>query len=367
MMAKRTKYHVTLLKELSAIEKASDEILNRTALRHVFIRASNKKSSDHSPVYHESVVLDTAQLNAEQRRATASILKNDISVITGPPGTGKSQVVSCTSVNARIKDQSVLFASRNHKAIDAVIGRMVDVNGRALMVRTNSKDDPNLNVTFSHAIRDMLAEQRDQFAIERLDRIKEDLGKMLAERGSLSVYANQTAKAATILGEIEEQMSHLAKDMTESLTSHLDKESGRFPTKAILKVVEVVHSLHLNSPRNGIIYRILTIIKILLIFPGYRKARRKLKRLPDVPLISAIPTAKGLKNLIADLTLLEKIAKYAELREKSRPFEKKIEELPPTKRYMEMGSSHILYNNKLARAKNSSHDLPGRGKTRGVD
>jgi hypothetical protein len=194
--------------------------------------------------------------------------------------------------------------SRNHKAIDAVIGRLVDVNGRALMVRTNSKDDPNLNFTFSHAIRDMLADQRDQFAIEKLGRMKGDLSKMLAERGRLSTYANQTAETATALGEIEEQMSHLAKDMTESLTSHLDEESRRFPTKAILKVVEVVNSLHLNSPRNGIIYRILTFFKILFIFPSYRKARRKLKRLPDVPLRTPnFKPSRSMNRVLASIRL----------------------------------------------------------------
>ena len=330
MKAKRTKYQATLLKELSAIEKAPDELLNLTALRHVFIQASNEESSDSEPGYHEAVVIDTTHLNAEQRRATAAILENNITVITGPPGTGKSQVVSCTSVNARIKNQSVLFASRNHKAIDAVIGRLVDVNGRALMVRTNSKDDPNLNFTFSHAIRDLLNEQRDQFAIEKMDRLKDDLDKLLEERGRQAAYASKTAAAGAVLGELEEKMSYLAKDMTESLTLHIDKMSRRFPAKAILKVVQVAHSLHLDSPQEGIFPRIVLFFKLLSLLPAYRRSRQKLNSTPDVPRLSLFPTAKGLKNLLPDLKLLENAAKYAELREMSRPFEKKLEELPPT-------------------------------------
>ncbi len=117
MLAKRTRFQVTLLKELAAIQKMPDEVLDRTALRHVFRRSMDTKPSNNHDVQHESVVIDVGQLNAEQRRATASILTNDITLVTGPPGTGKSQVVSSTTMNARLKNRTVLFGSRNHKAM----------------------------------------------------------------------------------------------------------------------------------------------------------------------------------------------------------------------------------------------------------
>lgn len=329
MKARKTKFQATLLKELSAIEKFPDEVLDQTALRHVFTRDSNASPSDSNPYCHESVVMDINQLNAEQRRATAAILENNITVITGPPGTGKSQVVSCASINARIKNLSVLFASRNHKAIDAVIGRLVDINGRALMIRTNSKDDPNLNFTFSHAIKDMLAAQRDPFAIEKLERLKDELEKLLEERGRQAAYSRQTAEVSVEIGNLEEKMSYLANGMPEELTANIDKAFKCLPAKAILKIVEIAHSLNLDTPNGGIPHKLKRLLKIISILPAYRKARHKLHNIPCVPRLFFIPTIKGLKNLLPELPVLEKAAKYAELREMSIPLEEKIKGFPP--------------------------------------
>ncbi len=114
MLAKRTKYTVTLLKELAAIERVPDEMLDRTALRHIFV--SDREQARSEELRHEAIVADTALLNADQRLSTASLLIRDVTVVTGPPGTGKSQVVGSTIANARLRDQTVLFASRNHKA-----------------------------------------------------------------------------------------------------------------------------------------------------------------------------------------------------------------------------------------------------------
>ena len=40
-----------------------------------------------------SDVLEILPLNAEQKKAVSKAISNDITVVTGPPGTGKSQVV----------------------------------------------------------------------------------------------------------------------------------------------------------------------------------------------------------------------------------------------------------------------------------
>src|SRR6185436_12854620 len=67
---------------------------------------------------HEGFVVETCSLNAEQREAVASLLTENVTVITGPPGTGKSQVATAAMANARLQDMPVLCASRNHKALD---------------------------------------------------------------------------------------------------------------------------------------------------------------------------------------------------------------------------------------------------------
>jgi len=326
MLAKRTKYTATLLKELAAIESMSDEVLERTALSHFFL--SDRGQVKSGGLLHESVVADVAALNGEQRQATASLLLRDVSVITGPPGTGKSQVVSSTIANARLRGQTVLFASRNHKAIDAVITRLSCPEGRPLIVRTNSKDDPSLNYTFSHAIRDMLAAQPQPDASERLERIHEELTELLEERGRNAALARKVTDAGTLLGEIEERKSFLARDLPEEMASFLDAKPGLFPSKTVQKVIRTAHALHLRLTDASFTNKFIVLIRIWTILPWYRLARRSLRPIPGSPKLPAFLKPSSLKGLLPKLAQLERASEYARLQTNCKPHEHILSELP---------------------------------------
>jgi very-short-patch-repair endonuclease len=326
MLAKRTKYTATLLKELTAIERVADEKLERTALRHIFV--SERDQSPTGELLHDAIVMDTAPLNAEQRLATASLLIRDVTVVTGPPGTGKSQVVSSTVSNARLRDQTVLFASRNHKAIDAVVDRLSDAEGRPLIVRTNSKDDPSLNYTFSHAIRDMLAAPPNPESSARLKRANEELTLLLDERGRQGGFARLAAEAGTALGELEERRSYLARNLPSEITTLLDAKPQSFPMKAVQKIVQSIHSLNLQSPDNALVRRIRILFWGWTILPWYRLARRGLRRIPSSPELPATLGASALRTLLRELSLLERAMEYTRLSTECRPYEASLGKLP---------------------------------------
>jgi len=64
-------------------------------------------------------------LNDSQRAAVRGILaSNPVTVISGPPGCGKSQVVLSLLLNAWQRGISVLFASNNNQAVDVVRDRL---------------------------------------------------------------------------------------------------------------------------------------------------------------------------------------------------------------------------------------------------
>jgi len=62
-------------------------------------------------------------------------LSNPLTVITGPPGTGKSQVVTSILVNAARQGKTVLFASKNNKAVDVVETRANALGPRPVLLR----------------------------------------------------------------------------------------------------------------------------------------------------------------------------------------------------------------------------------------
>ena len=84
-------------------------------------------------------ITEVVPLNDEQRSAVKSAFRDDLTVVTGPPGTGKSQIVTTVIANAWMRQQSVLFASHNHKAVNVVEDRVNDLASKPLMIRTGRR------------------------------------------------------------------------------------------------------------------------------------------------------------------------------------------------------------------------------------
>ena len=75
------------------------------------------------------------QSSVQQDRAVHSAMTNPLTVVTGPPGSGKSQVVLNTVAAAVCRGETVLIASKNNKAVDVVVERLRAVAPRCPVVR----------------------------------------------------------------------------------------------------------------------------------------------------------------------------------------------------------------------------------------
>ena len=73
-----------------------------------------------------------------QDQAVASALENDLTVVTGPPGTGKSQVLVNAIAAVVARQETVLFASKNNQAVDVVFGRLKLTSPDACIVRAGA-------------------------------------------------------------------------------------------------------------------------------------------------------------------------------------------------------------------------------------
>jgi very-short-patch-repair endonuclease len=330
MFAKRTKYTKTLLSELTAIEKATDEELNKTALKHVFLNIEERTSlAEKDQPVHEEVVIDTTlSLNAEQRSAVSSLMNKDVTLITGPPGVGKSQVVSTTIGNSRLKKKTVLLASRNHKAIDAVFERLRNEHERPLVIRANSKNDPNLNYTFGNAIRDLLIEPFMPGRQEHLKNFLSEISALLEERGSKARKSNLIAKISGDLGEKEEQRAFLEKSLTGETRKFLDKSPEVFPFLVTNSVVKVVKEMQLRGAVRGFGRSLRNFILFVKVLPWYFWARYKLSKIPGLSKLPIAFSPGRLASVNEKLSVLEKSSFYSDLRLKIIPLENKLKKLP---------------------------------------
>ena len=86
----------------------------------------------------EQSLVEVLPLNSEQRQAIKLALTEPLTIITGPPGTGKSQVVTDLLINAAWSGKRVVFASKNNKAVDVVEARVNNIGSRPILLRVGS-------------------------------------------------------------------------------------------------------------------------------------------------------------------------------------------------------------------------------------
>ena len=105
-----------IIEDYKSFDALEESVFQNTALAD-FINGS-KLSDEFVPA------INVGPTNNDQIKATQNALSSSVSVITGPPGTGKSQTIASVTTSTLLNAGSVLFASKNHQALDAVIERL---------------------------------------------------------------------------------------------------------------------------------------------------------------------------------------------------------------------------------------------------
>lgn len=140
-------------------------------------------------------VLPVIPLNISQTDAVQGILKNKpITVISGPPGCGKSQVVISSLINCWAYGKSVLFASQNNKAVDVVRERFANINTMVpIAIRAGSRSH--------NTVQNSLATIRQacvgisNTAKGSIQKAKNDANKILVQRKELQDFLDSKLPA----------------------------------------------------------------------------------------------------------------------------------------------------------------------------
>lgn len=138
ILGDKSQYVAGLEAELNKLGKMSDEDIRGTALHRWLYGELGAPQADPSGALDP--LLEVLPLNEEQREAVVHAIADPLVVITGPPGTGKSQVVTSILINSAWKGQRVLFSSKNNKAVDVVEARSNALSRRPFVLRLGSND-----------------------------------------------------------------------------------------------------------------------------------------------------------------------------------------------------------------------------------
>ena len=253
-------YTKRLLAELEFIKSVDDSVLEQTALKYFFWQGK----LDKTPEPTMSQALDVLNFNVHQRGSVAAMLNSPITVMKGPPGTGKSQVVAGVAINERIRRESVLVSAANHKAIDALVERIAKINSLGegpFIVRCNSKNSNEQDFGFSDAIDLLLkletkdvSQERQQYNLAKIEfetlqkqrELKEsnanringlayELKKVLAEKTLIEEQHDWVVKIPKIPKKVE-----LVRIQT--FFEQIREESGKLFWPSISKIRQALHS-----------------------------------------------------------------------------------------------------------------------------
>ena len=160
-------------------------------------------SLDSAPTVQDDALVEVVGLNTEQRAAVRSALNQPLTVITGPPGTGKSQVVTALLANCAWRGQRVLFASKNNKAVDVVEQRVNGLARRPTLIRLGSRQYESRLAEFLMGLLSASTTPDDQA----------DYQRALADHEHLSAELQQAERDAVRVAEARNAVDHLEADV----------------------------------------------------------------------------------------------------------------------------------------------------------
>ena len=224
------KFSKTLKNELMMIADQPAAVLDKTALAYVFRNPPLENSYEHDI---SRIPLEFLQSNSEQNKALIEALNKPASKVTGPPGTGKSQVAVNIIANLVYDGKSVLFTSKNHKAIHAIVDKSKDATPRVNLVQFCTTQDDSGGATwykqdleeelgtFAELLNGLagqgaLAIQKTEDGIDDLRDCQTEISRVEHVRSAMQDINRQLE----VLGkEIEIPLDHL----TDDFRTHLEK------------------------------------------------------------------------------------------------------------------------------------------------
>ena len=161
----------------SIMKKVLNELENNEPLFKRFEQLHDGVPTNLAPAEKNSTVdFRNKQLNDSQQQAVKAILQNeDIIIVHGPPGTGKTTTLIEAIVKLIKNGEKVLVSAPSNTAVDNIAKGLIQQNIRLLRVGNASKTDEAI---FAHTPEGRLANSKQQKEIKQLEQRAEEFRRM---------------------------------------------------------------------------------------------------------------------------------------------------------------------------------------------
>ena len=269
----KTTYTKNLISELRRISTEPDAVLDKTALAYVFRDPPFPNDYVHGDNADEKripVSFTKRSMNAGQFEAVEESLNRPVVKVSGPPGTGKSFMAVNLIANEVLHGGSVLFTSKNHKAIHAIFDKAPDAiqDSDFPLVSFCTTPDNNTNADW----------QESQSSVDgRVGFVKSRVGGEFQLVDELQERLSWWEKLDVALSQYRDVESHIARyqylrrtianferllcELNEHIKTLPDDKLDSPETKSLLK--DINEALN-ATPKSGFIERLHNIIKRIL-------------------------------------------------------------------------------------------------------
>lgn len=164
--------------------------------------------------------------NLSQKEATEKALENKVSIIEGPPGTGKTQTILNIIANAIMNNKTVAVVSNNNSAIENVYEKFNKYNLDFFIASLGRKEKKeNFINSQSGKYVDMKDWKLDlsekKVVLDKLNQLKDEICNMLNEKNKLAIIKDQLSQLQVEKKHFE--MEYLSDDVLKLKYNTIEK------------------------------------------------------------------------------------------------------------------------------------------------
>ncbi|MDR2950951.1 MAG: AAA family ATPase [Prevotella sp.] len=164
--------------------------------------------------------------NESQKLAVETTLRNGISIVEGPPGTGKTQTILNIIANLIVQDKTVAIVSNNNSAVFNVREKL-EKYGYGMVVASLGNNENK--ASFFDNIEEQAVNPDFRISEERLNKAKDEILELDSILTKCFQYRNKLATLKTELSDAEIEFRHIKAEqpLESNIKSVLDKKFYR--------------------------------------------------------------------------------------------------------------------------------------------
>lgn len=158
------------------------------------------------PKVSTDILIFPFDCNLSQMTAVNNAVANKISVIEGPPGTGKTQTILNIIANAILKDKTVAVVSNNNTATDNVFEKLEKYNFSYIAAQLGKRDNKSDFISFKQS--DYPDFSNDVLSKAEINSLYKDISVLEISLKKMLGYKNQIAKLKHELSDLQTEKKY---------------------------------------------------------------------------------------------------------------------------------------------------------------